>query len=1842
MSSVAFANPAAGVSDERVVLPGAPGSVDGVGENATVEGNQGSMRYRVQVEVPQGFAGLTPDIDLVYSSGSGAGPLGIGWSMPSFSIERMTSKGLQKYDLTDRFVVDGSDELVKVSETGTEAVYRARFEGGFVKWTWRSRGTGEEGYWTAEYPDGRVGTFGADAQGQAVTTAQVRVPSTSKVWRWQLTQVVDPFAHAMRLTWTKDASGHPLLDRIDYAYEGATARHSVRFTWEGRSDIISNATPGFDLQLKQRLKDVRIFSGTTAPELVRAYVLNYEADAVSGGSSRLASIARFGRGMTAYPVTFRFAYSKTLGGVCDASCEKPFVKDMGVLGGVDFSTGRAAMVDMNGDALPDVVFSDAQGRHSIYMARLDAEGRTSFDTTPRMSSQTTGSSPFILGDPRVQVLDVNGDGFVDITQAKVPAVLCNNGSGDWVASNFCVGSSAPGLPASFTPEDDADAAQADPKFVRFFDYDNDRRIDWLRTPSGGATTEVLANSTTGFNSVIVQNIGAVFDESPLQLADMNGDGLQDPAQLLVSGQTVQVLYKLNLGFGNWSPNWSTITLTGLDASQANVSELEDVNGDGLTDVVAVSGNEVRVALNRNGDRFDAVMTLTTANLAQGSMMPVRGTNTVVTYADMNGNGSDDIVWIQPSGQVQYLELFPVRPNLISRIDNGIGAVQVITYGTSIAEQARDAAANMPWANRVPNAYSTVKRMESFVTLTGSDTSGLKEIMTYKYHSGFYDGVEKQFRGYEQLELELLSDMSRDAQEPGLRSEDYDVGKTDPALAGTKLRSRVYAGMGANLALLTDTAYLFQSCPVADVGTTTPAISFVCRRAVTTTQVERDVANAVTTRVEYDYDGYGNVVQERELGVVHFGTTQQPRGCDACTQSGAFGKPCGMMCTGDERITSTEFITPGTATSGRWMLGKPQRITEGAVVGMNVGETVFFYDGNDFEGLATGLTQGKASRVQHRFGPGPNDVVSERFRTDTHGNIIERIEPAGTIMSSATQRRVATYDAAGLNVISSEIRMGSGAVQSLKRDYVVDVAWEQMAQSSNWYPVANGQAAGPVLQTRWRFDDHNRVVRVLEQGDTDANPSEEFVYELGDPSTRILLQTRSSPTSGLDVIEARCLDGKGRVYQKRQKVDATTWQVSGFTEYDSRGAVVREFQPWTSTSGACETMPPANVPFTRFTFDPVGRLLSSVEPDSSTTRSVYGPLFTRLYDENDNDMGSTFFNTPTIVEFDGLNRIVAFQRSLTTSGPQPRTELAYDALGHMSTIRDPNGNVKSQTHDALDRVLSVTDPNAGITRFEYDANGNLVKQTDARNKVVRQTFDSANRLLSQWDEGDEANTKVTLTYDLLPGCTDCTNAGGQVAEIRYAVGAERHGYDPKGNLIYLERAIDGVNFVTRRRYDGADREISASFPGGLEVQRTYDGMGRLKSIPNYVNAFTYNERGLLAKVDYSNGTSTAYQFDQRLRTSSLKSTLKDGSAIVDLSYSRDRAGNMLAVAENVTRTTPVRHGATFTYDAWSRLKTAGLARSAGDPEVLTFAFDDIDNVTSITSSLGAESKAHVGAITYNATKPNAVGKAGSVDYTQDERGNTATRAGVAYQRDAFNRLVKVERDGQTAALFTFGAGVDRIKRVEGASTTLYAEPNFEVRDGVANLYVRVGDVRIARAQSTATAANVLSDLAPASGSGAEKTVMGDRIIDISDAWLAQAASAGAVTLKGGPAPSAVPSLLAASARRLLVDDVIWLHGDHLTSVVAASDSAGALRAEQSFYPTGTLRTSTGYVDAYGFTQGEQVQSSGLLHFEYRELDPLTGRWSSIDPLFQVSTQENIDEFGESVGGYVYAANNFANF
>lgn len=1844
----------AGVSDERVTLPDGPGSLAGVGENVSIEGNMGGMSLQVPIEVPPGFDGVTPTLKLSYSSSAGSSLLGIGWSMAAPTIDRMTVYGLPKYDATDTFAADDSDELVKVASSGSTSTYRARVEGGFAKYTWNQDTLGEGGWWKVEFPDGRVAFYGADATGTLVAAARTTGNTASKTYKYHIVSMTDRFGHEMRYSYTKSPGGSVLLDRIEYAYEGTTPRFSVRFGYEARTDLLSDAKSGALIQLDQRLNSIKVFSGS---EQIRRYAMTYESDATSGGFSRIATINQFGRLDVAYPIKWSFGYSKSLGGACTTGCEKPFMVDMGtVAGAVDIGNGKAQLVDINGDALPDLVRSSDTGKHTFYLAKLNSEGKSSFEPAGIDSSQTALGTSFILGQPNVQLLDVNGDGFTDLVDAKNKAVLCNYGLGDWSSKKDCFGTDST---VSVALADDAsEPTQADPLGIRFFDWDGDKRIDWLRTLGGGAGTQVLPNlGGSSFGAPIdIDNIGKTFDEGSLQLADMNGDNLQDPVEITAG----TVSYRLNLGRGKWT-GWTPISVTGFSTSDYANIQLQDLNGDGLADLVVVVGDQIKYAINRNGAKFDDVVTLTNASGVVSGSIPSAGSGTIVAFADMNGNGSDDIVWMAPSGNIKFLELFPVRPNLLSRIENGIGMVQTVKYGTSLAEAARDAASSATtWKYKLPNSMLVVTEADTWVTLTGSDTGGVHEKLVYRYRDGFYDGAEKKFRGYVRVDRESLADQMTDGQDPGLSVSEYDVGTTSPFKAGLLINQKDYSGQGAALSLLRESRTTYSDdlavCKVADIPTTglPKAIKYACKTSEQSIVKEGKAdAEAVTTQIDYAYDGYGNVAKVSNLGVVFRGTPEAKSACGACAGAGSFGNPCGPTCSGDESYDENTYVVPGTATGGAWIANRVAREVKYGVAGGPQTETLFFYDGPDFVGGAAGtLTKGALVRKSVRAGTGATDFIDEeRNKIGADGRVIETIKPNGAVADATSYRTIFEYDSTGLDLLAKRMlnRDATGAYE-LRREFTYDTSFHAIIEATELMLMVGGKAVSARNATKYRIDDFARIAKVIEPGETDATAGSEYTFNFASPASEVKHLTRVGPGGGNDLEQRTCYDGRGRVFQNRSLIAPGQYQVSGFKVFNKRGSPVRIYEPYTATTGACDLAPPASVKFTSFSYDALGREIGVTFPDGTKTRVEYSPLTVTRYSEDDLDAASEGFGTPEVERFDGLGRLVAVERRLAKDGAAPTYSLEYDSLGRVISVKDPMGRLHTQEFDLLDRVTKVTDPNSGTTTMAYDADDSVVRRVDGAGNAISYEYDGFSRLVATFDEKDRAATQTIRKYDRIDGCTGCTNVAGRLAEVSFPLGADavgtkvgfkRLGYDEKAKPTYEATSLEGKLFETTKVYDNAERLIGLTRADGTKAAFAYDGASRVISVNGLITSAKYDDQGDLTSVDMLGGIKTTYAYDARRRVAG-HSIERGADKLYAVTYARSTFGSITAVIDASTaRPGKIDRTTTYKHDAWHRLTEATLPGiGGGAAETLSVTYNLADDILSQSSSLGAASAAHLGEYTYGA-QPGAVTKAGALSMTYDAAGRMTKRGALELKRDFRGRVVKVVTNDPAvtnASGSVYGDGPERVMAYEDGGVTYYLDGDLEVVDGVSYAYTSLGDKRVARAVNDVLAPKVLTDVAPADEAGGTFTAKPDGHITVADAWVSARVAAGA-KLADGSTPSPLPRLLRASARRMLAEAgpaLVLLHEDIRESIVMATDASGNVVAEQSYLPFGAVRESTGWVDLRGFGN-QEIDASGLSRYKWRGLDTYTGRWDETDPLFLMLNASNVLEFGEATAQYAFVSN-----
>jgi YD repeat-containing protein len=166
-------------------------------------------------------------------------------------------------------------------------------------------------------------------------------------------------------------------------------------------------------------------------------------------------------------------------------------------------------------------------------------------------------------------------------------------------------------------------------------------------------------------------------------------------------------------------------------------------------------------------------------------------------------------------------------------------------------------------------------------------------------------------------------------------------------------------------------------------------------------------------------------------------------------------------------------------------------------------------------------------------------------------------------------------------------------------------------------------------------------------------------------------------------------------------------------------------------------------------DPTGREIITLNPpetiaavgdESARSRSLtqFLPLEKRLFDENDNDPGSPYHDTPMVQFSDGLGRLIRVHEVVRlnddgTSGGTINewpTQYRYDLNDNLTQITDSQGNQKWFRYDGLKRKLFMNDPDRGTMTYTYDDASNLRETVDAKAQHIQYTYDGVNRLLAE--------------------------------------------------------------------------------------------------------------------------------------------------------------------------------------------------------------------------------------------------------------------------------------------------------------------------------------------------------------------------------------------------------------------------------------------------------------------------------------------------------------------------------
>ena len=232
-------------------------------------------------------------------------------------------------------------------------------------------------------------------------------------------------------------------------------------------------------------------------------------------------------------------------------------------------------------------------------------------------------------------------------------------------------------------------------------------------------------------------------EQSIYLADFCGDGLTD----IVRIRNGSICYWPNLGHGRFGARVSMSNAPAFDISDAfdqRRIRLADIDGSGTTDIVYLHDQGLSYWINESGNSWSP-----RRHIKQ--FPPVDNLSTV-SVVDLLGNGTACVVWSSPldgdrHAPLRYIDLMSGRkPYLLTEVNNNIGGLTRIRYAPSTRFYLDDRRRGQPWITKIPFPVQVVERTEVFDEVTGS-----RFVSRFAYHHGYFDGEEREFRGFGMVE-----------------------------------------------------------------------------------------------------------------------------------------------------------------------------------------------------------------------------------------------------------------------------------------------------------------------------------------------------------------------------------------------------------------------------------------------------------------------------------------------------------------------------------------------------------------------------------------------------------------------------------------------------------------------------------------------------------------------------------------------------------------------------------------------------------------------------------------------------------------------------------------------------------------------------------------------------------------------------------------------------------------------------------------------------------------------------------------------------------------------------------
>lgn len=564
-----------------------------------------------------------------------------------------------------------------------------------------------------------------------------------------------------------------LLDDLDWMFEAifdygehdkVSPTPQEVHPWAPRSDAFSKYTSGFEVRVARLCRRVLMFHhfenehGVGENCLVRStdFIYRDKTDETANGIySFLAAVEQSGyrrdvREPSGYVKRsvprLTFQYSEAV--VKDELKPVDPIALKNAPGGLASRTAR--WIDLYGEGasgiLTEVNGSWYYKRNITPLSETVAPDGSKTSNPMFDTMEVVNKLPNVAGKGKFKTMDLEGDGSLSIvTEAGIIGFYQSDRNEDL---------------ETWAPFDSSFKASLSTDSLLLTDLTGDGFADAILTeqsvwhpslgPRGFGAPESFGFDPQNYGSPALLFKNHPYFRRRLYFADMTGDGMQDVV-LIGNGE---ICFWPNLGYGKFGDK--VVMDNSPDFDDDEYFDLKrlilgDIDGSGTSDLIYLHRKGVRIYFNQCGNSWTNKNVLGSAqNLS--SLLDV-------SAIDLHGNGTVCLAISDPlpaaEFQMKYIDVMGgVKPHLLIQFENNLGTATKVHYSTSTKFYLKDRKAGKPWISRLPYPVSVVEYTETYDHIS-------RNLFTtaYAYHHGYYDGREREFRGFgmvEQWDTESLA------------------------------------------------------------------------------------------------------------------------------------------------------------------------------------------------------------------------------------------------------------------------------------------------------------------------------------------------------------------------------------------------------------------------------------------------------------------------------------------------------------------------------------------------------------------------------------------------------------------------------------------------------------------------------------------------------------------------------------------------------------------------------------------------------------------------------------------------------------------------------------------------------------------------------------------------------------------------------------------------------------------------------------------------------------------------------------------------------------------------------